>query len=370
MNARGGFLPNKKSAAGFSHGAQSQNEQETSRMSTTAPIVKADQKPASPKKTFQQLVDSDTFKAQIAAALPKHITAERFIRVLMTATLKNTQLLECTQESLFKGIFDCAALGLELDGRRAHLVPLRNNKKEGKPLEANLWVDYKGMAELVMRSGVVSNIHADIVCDHDVFEYDRGVISKHTINFKEDRGNMYAVYCLIRMKDGGEKCEVMSVHQIDRVRDSSPGKNQDPWTKHYAEMAKKTVAKRAFKWVPMSAEVAKLMEVEHEEPLNVTPRPTMAGILGDQPARQIEAPPAADPQPAIEYTAAQREEFTKAIENHMLDAGVSEKALRVDLGKAGIELDSDFALMEQTTAKLAEIAAHCAPAPTSSGGAS
>src|SRR5262245_39941083 len=102
-------------------------------MSTTSVSVKGDKQ--SNRKTFQELVNSDTFKTQITAALPKHLTADRFIRVLMTATLKNPQLLECTQESLFKGIFDCAAIGLELDGRRAHLVPLRNRKKQGQPLE-------------------------------------------------------------------------------------------------------------------------------------------------------------------------------------------------------------------------------------------
>lgn len=323
-------------------------------MSTTTQLSKTDQKPATKKRTFQELVDSDSFKTQIAAALPKHLTPDRFIRVLMTATLKNPQLLDCTQESLFKGIFDCAAIGLELDGRRAHLVPLRNNKKDGKPLEANLWVDYKGMAELVMRSGVVSNIHADIVCDNDVFEYDRGVISKHTIDFKKERGEMYAVYCLIRMKDGGEKCEVMSTHQVDRVRDASMGRAADPWTKHYAEMAKKTVAKRAFKWVPMSAEVSRLIEVEDAEPLNVTPRPTMASILGDPKAAAIE-----DNAAPIEYTDAQRTEFEGVIENYLLDSKTSEKALRVELSEARIETDEGFSITEQPTATLAQIAAYC-----------
>lgn len=311
---------------------------------STAVQTKTDTKPATTKRTFQQLVDTDLFKTQITAALPKHLTADRFIRVLMTATLKNPLLLECTQESLFKGIFDCAALGLELDGRRAHLVPLKNNKKN--VYEANLWVDYKGMTELVMRSGLVSNIHADIVCENDGFEYDRGVISKHTIDFKKDRGDMYAVYCLIRMKDGGEKCEVMSTHQVDRIRDSSRGKDQDPWTKHYAEMAKKTVAKRAFKWVPMSADVSKLLEVEEPEPLNVTPavRRTMASILGEQ--ASLAAP--------VDYTDEQRIGFLDVLANYILDSSTSENALFVELGKAGIAFNSDLALAEQSSAVLSE----------------
>lgn len=245
----------------------------------------------SAKKTFEQLVASDQFKSQIAAALPKHLTPERFIRVLMTATMKNPQLLECTQESMFKGIFDCAAAGLELDGRRAHLVPLRNTKKQGAPLEANLWLDYKGIAELVMRSGVVSNIHADVICENDIFEYDRGELKRHTIDFKKPRGEMYAAYCIIRMKDGGEKVEVMGKEDIDRIRNGSMGKNATPWTQHYNEQAKKTVFKRASKWVPLSPETRDVVE-DKDEVIDISSSPSNAPALTDGAPPVVErAPP-------------------------------------------------------------------------------
>lgn len=247
----------------------------------------------SAKKTFEQFVASDQFKSQIAAALPKHLTPERFIRVLMTATMKNPQLLECTQESMFKGIFDCAAAGLELDGRRAHLVPLRNTKKQGSPLEANLWLDYKGIAELVMRSGVVSNIHADVICENDIFEYDRGELKRHTIDFKKPRGEMYAAYCIIRMKDGGEKVEVMGKEDIDRIRNGSMGKNATPWTQHYNEQAKKTVFKRASKWVPLSPETRDVVE-DKDEVIDISSSPPNTPALTDGTPSIVErAPPRA-----------------------------------------------------------------------------
>jgi hypothetical protein len=61
----------------------------------------------------------------------------------------------------------------------------------------------------------------------------------------------------------------------------------------------------------------------------------------------------------IEYTPAQREEFIGHIENYMLDAKVSEKALRVELSEAGIETEEEFSITEQPTAVLAEVAAYC-----------
>jgi recombination protein RecT len=333
-------------------------------MSNASPAVK----PQSKKKTFQELVDSGQFKNQIAMALPKHLTPDRFIRVLMTATIKNPKLLECTQESLFKGIFDCAAVGLEIDGRRAHLVPYRNNKKNC--MEAQLIVDYKGIAELVMRSGLVSNIHADLVCENDVFEYDRGELKKHSINYREDRGEPYAVYAIVRMKDGGEKVEVMSRPEVERVRARSKSKDDGPWVTDEGEMWKKTVFKRASKWVPLSSELRAVIEADDaNDPINVTPAtPTMAQVLGSttekpadgKPAGEGSGQPGEQATPVTEYTDAQREQFIAQIEAHILDAKISERALRVELSEARIETEEEFSVTEQPTAVLAAIAACCA----------
>lgn len=289
--------------------------------------------PKSAKRTFQELVESADFKAQITMALPKHLTPDRFVRVLMTATIKNPLLLQCTQESMFKGIFDCAAAGLELDGRRAHLIPFKNNRKG--VYEAQLILDYKGVAELVLRSGIVSTIHADIVCENDVFEYDRGAVSIHKIDLKQERGEMYAVYCLIRMKDGTEKAEVMSKRDVDRIRARSRSASDGPWVTDYAEMAKKTVFKRASKWVPLSSEVRGAIESEDEssdEPVNITPKPDVAGMIGA-------GPQDGDERPAIETSTAplpekpvlgDRQTVMDVLQSLMLDKGVSEaNAVRV-----------------------------------------
>jgi len=160
----------------------------------TPAIPASKQLSASPKKTFNDLVKSPQFKSELADALPKHLTVDRFTRVLLTATLRNPRLLECTQESLFKAIFDAAAAGLEIDGRRAHAIPYRNNKKNC--YECQLIIDYKGLVELAMRSGLVSSVHADVVCEGDVFEVDRGLIVSHKIDYKQPRAKPYAAYQL------------------------------------------------------------------------------------------------------------------------------------------------------------------------------
>jgi recombination protein RecT len=194
---------------------------------------------------------------------------------LLTATIKTPKLLQCTQDSLFKCVFDAAAAGLECDGRRVHLIPFENKKKG--IFECQLIFDYKGLAELAMRSGSVASIHADTVCESDEFEENRGQVLKHKIDRRKPRGEPYAAYCIIRYVNGGEKTEVMSRDEIERIRDSSQGylafrkgfTASNPWQDHPGEMWKKTVAKRAFKWVPLSPEIRDAVASEDEGAIDI-----------------------------------------------------------------------------------------------------
>lgn len=213
----------------------------------------------SPKKqlTIRDHLGSDRFRQQVAAALPKHLTAERFARVALTAINRTPKLMECTQESLFACLLDLSALGLEPDGRRAHLIPYGRT--------CTLIIDYKGIAELAMRSGAVSSIHADKVCENDDFDYDRGQLTRHKIDFRKPRGDAFAYYALIRLKDGTEKCEVMTNKEIDAIRKRSKSSGSGPWVTDYDEMAKKTVFKRASKWIPLSPEIRDAIQKDDEE---------------------------------------------------------------------------------------------------------
>jgi len=161
-------------------------------------------------------------------------------------------------------LLDLSAMGLEPDGRRAHLIPY------GK--ECTLVVDYKGIVELVMRSGIVSIIHADKVCENDLFDYDRGEIKQHKINFKKPRGEAYAYYALVRFKDGSEKSEVMNMDDIEAIRNRSQGyksaiqyNKSHPWLSDFDEMAKKTVFRRCSKWLQLSPEIRDALESDSDQ---------------------------------------------------------------------------------------------------------
>lgn len=225
--------------------------------------------PGSPRHlkslTIRERLNQPAQLEEFRKAMPTHCKPERMARVALTAMTRTPKLADCDQASFFKCLLDLSQWGLEPDGRRAHLIPFRNNKLG--ITECQLIIDYKGLVELVMRSGTVSKIHADVVCENDEFEYDRGDLIHHKIDFAKPRGKPYAAYCLVRMKDGSEKCEVLPREEVEAIRKRSRAGNAGPWVTDWNEMAKKTAFRRASKWLQISAEIADALERDDDRPL-------------------------------------------------------------------------------------------------------
>ena len=196
--------------------------------------------------TLKTTITSAAMREQFAAALPKHLSPERFTRIAITALTRTPKLVECTQASLMRCLLDLSSLGLEPDGRRAHLIPYKD--------QCTLVIDWKGLAELAMRSGIIAKLHADTVCEDDDFAYDLGEVTRHTVNWKAPRGAMYAAYAVAVTKDGAKFCAVMTKDEIDGIRSRSRAGSSGPWVTDYNEMAKKTAFRRLSKWLPLSAE--------------------------------------------------------------------------------------------------------------------
>lgn len=216
------------------------------------------------KTTVRELMKSEQFSAEIATALPSIMTSDRFLRVALTTLQKVPKLQQCTQESLCQALLDCASLGLEPDNRRAHLVPYGNSVK--------LIVDYKGVVELVLRNGDVRKLYAEIVHENDEFEFDRGEVTKHLIDYsRDDRGDAIAAYCIATLKSGETTATVMTVKEINAIRDNAKSGKSDPWVHHWGEMAKKTVFKRLAKWLPMTPEVKAAAEYGDDPIINAKP---------------------------------------------------------------------------------------------------
>ena len=215
--------------------------------------------------SIRDRLSSDAFKHAIAEVLPEHVTPERMARTALTAITRTPELAKCDQASFFKCMMDLSQWGLEPDGRNAHLIPFRNNKKG--IVECQLIIDYKGLVQLAYNTGKVESIHADVVHVGDVFDYSMGVARNHVPHFlrtDEERpaeeGDVIAAYCVVTLKGGVTKCEVMSKEAVESIRSRSRAGRAGPWQTDWCEMAKKTAFRRVSKWIPLSAELRDAFE--------------------------------------------------------------------------------------------------------------
>jgi recombination protein RecT len=79
-----------------------------------------------------------------------------------------------------------------------------------------------------------------------------------------DRGELTFVYAVARLVGGGVQFEVMSRVDIERVKAQSKAASDGPWVSHFEEMAKKTVIRRLFKYLPVSIEVQRAIGLDEQ----------------------------------------------------------------------------------------------------------
>jgi len=207
-------------------------------------------------------------KSHIEQALPatarRYLTPERVTKIALMAISRQPMLMACTRESILRSVMDATTLGLELGGPlgQAYLVPYRN-KNTGR-LEANFIIGYRGLIALSRRSGEIQSVNANIVYEKDTFEIDlgSGEPPKHIPYLDGPRGKPRLVYSIARFKDGGMHVEMMTMDQVDAIRERSRAKNNGPWVTDYEEMARKTVVRRAAKYWPISIEMAEALAME------------------------------------------------------------------------------------------------------------
>lgn len=209
-------------------------------------------------QAFTQLLAQN--KKAIESVLPKHLTPERMLRLALVAANQNPKILECTPTSVIQCLVTASSLGLDVSGSlgSAYLVPY------GK--QCTLIVGYRGFLALIRRSGEIRTIEAHCVYEKDRFEYQLGLDPKlsHTPHMGEDRGECIAAYAIAWFKDGAYQVEVMSRHELDKIRNGSRAANSGPWVDHTDEMRRKTVTRRIAKWLPMSVDLQRATTFEDE----------------------------------------------------------------------------------------------------------
>ena len=128
-------------------------------MTTNIQQAPAAARPLSQMKPKEQIAHLlKTKQAEIAKMLPKHLNAERLLKVAQIAATTTPALAKCDVASLVGAIGQCAQMGLEPNTvlGHAYLVPFNTKRKDANGVER--WVNsvqviigYKGLVDLARR---------------------------------------------------------------------------------------------------------------------------------------------------------------------------------------------------------------------------
>ncbi len=233
---------------------------------------------------------------EIRAALPSHISVDKFKRVTLTAINGNSDLLKADRMTLFQACTQCAQDGLLPDGREAAFVTF-GNKVQYMPMVG-------GIIKRCRNSGDIAWIKADCVYAADQFEHytdEKGEHFRHTEAIDvDDLGKRRGAYAAALTKDGTLYFEFLTESEIQAIKGVSKSGNSGPWGKWGDEMAKKSAIRRLAKRLPMSTEQDDLIRrddqmydldrADVQQTVEVPPpRPTRASVKAQRDAAAREA---------------------------------------------------------------------------------
>lgn len=230
------------------------------------PATNGDQRVVHP---LIRMLTGNGMKAEIARALPKHVTAERMARVALTALRTTKDLLSCTPESFLACIMQASQLGLEVNTPLGHayLIP-RKNRRQGTT-ECTLIIGYQGLIDLARRSGQVRGLWAFPVYEGDAFKVSYGLKPnvEHEPKFDGPRNKdtLKYVYAAAKLADNEDPVFViLTKSEIEgyRKRGASGDGVSTPWDSDYEAMSLKTAVRRLYRWLPKSSEMARAAEVD------------------------------------------------------------------------------------------------------------
>jgi phage RecT family recombinase len=195
------------------------------------------------KTRFVQLVDESTFKTECSFALQ--------------VFEKNSYLNKATTSSKLQAVMNVAQTGLTLNPVRQHayLVPRASNGK----IECTLMPSFRGIVHLIMKTGMVKKIDAQVVKEGDEFSYQLGLSPdiKHVPLTSNEQAKITHAYAFAILTNGEVVIEVVSLNDLEEIKSQSESYKShkskgfaSPWVTWEGEMSKKAAIKRLCKHLP------------------------------------------------------------------------------------------------------------------------
>lgn len=194
----------------------------------TAQMGKADELPAVQKFVAYM----DKYEKQILPNLldsHQNLSPAKFVQVVINEVKKSDKLLKAFQEnpsSMFASILAGAEIGLvpsDLLGE-FFLIPRSLKQDNGQyKLTVTPQIGYKGMVKILLRSGEIDNIDAQIVYKGEKFKVSLGTNPKleHNPKYEIERtaDNITHAYAIATYKSGRTQFTVLTRDEIIAIRD-------------------------------------------------------------------------------------------------------------------------------------------------------
>lgn len=219
---------------------------------------------------FRELMNRPKFVQNLSKISPRHLHADRIVRMAMTTLQRQPDLLKCTAQSVLGCIITASQIGLEIDATsaQAYMVPFKDNER-GVTV-ATLIPGYRGLMALAHRVEKIISVEARVVREGDEFDYQDeppSVMHKRDLDGDPDAPMTYVyAVAVVATPNGGQyrQYEVLSKKQVDAIRAKSRGKNSTAWVNHYLEMAKKSAVRRLCKYLPSSFELSSAVTLDEQ----------------------------------------------------------------------------------------------------------
>lgn len=225
----------------------------------------------------------------LVAVTREDYDVSRAIRVVSKVIYQSPALANADPTSLFLSVSNAMELGLDfsLAGGQAYIVPF------GK--QAQLVIGYRGWKKMVLESGFVTGIDAQVIYEGEVFEAEFGDKPwiRHAPNPKASKP--IAAYAIAKFTDGHYQPFLARGVDIERARKASRSGSSGPWASDPAAMMAKTAVRRLVKYLPETPLMVRAAEYDEPEVVATSTATTTPATGGLREALTVTVEP--EPQP-------------------------------------------------------------------------
>ncbi|MBZ4655132.1 MAG: RecT family protein [Peptococcaceae bacterium] len=222
-----------------------------------------------PAVTVKSLLSNEAVKKRFEEILGAK--AAGFIASVINVTNTNRELAACDPHSVVAAAATAATLDLPIDPNLGFAAIIPYDGKEGK--KAQFQVQWKGFAQLSIRTGLYSTMHVSEVYEDELASYNplTGDVTftdpstwKHRAAGKTDK--IIGYYAFFRLANGFSKGLYMTIAELEahgKRYSKSYNNPKGMWKKDPHFMYRKTVIKLLLKtWGIMSIDIQRAMKAD------------------------------------------------------------------------------------------------------------